>query len=100
MALATGCNPESAPATSILLMLNLACTLYRLTPEEALAGVTCHAARVLGLESSHGTLEVGKEADFVLWEIGEPAELAYAMGANPCTGVVKRGELRSAGEFR
>lgn len=62
MALATGCNPESAPATSILLMLNLACTLYRLTPEEALAGVTCHAARVLGLGASHGTLEAGRDA--------------------------------------
>ena len=91
MALATDCNPVSSPATSILLMLNLACTLFRLTPEEALAGVTCHAAQALGLGASHGTLETGKDADFVLWKIEEPAELAYALGANPCAGVVKRG---------
>jgi len=62
-----------------------------LTPEEALAGVTCHAARALGMGSTHGTLETGKAADFALWDIGEPAELAYALGANPCAGVVKRG---------
>lgn len=91
MAVASDCNPGSSPATSILLMLNLACTLFRLTPEEALAGVTCHAARALGMGSTHGTLETGKAADFALWDIGEPAELAYAMGANPCAGVVKRG---------
>ena len=91
IAIATDCNPGSSPATSLLMMLNLACTLFRLTPEEALAGVTCHAARALGMGASHGTLEVGKEADFALWDIEEPAELAYAIGANPCTGVVKRG---------
>jgi len=91
MAIASDCNPGSSPATSILLMLNLACTLFRLTPEEALAGVTCHAARALGLGATHGTLEAGKDADFALWDIGEPAELAYALGANPCAGVVKRG---------
>ena len=91
MAVATDSNPGSSPTSSLLLMLNLACTLFRLTPEEALAGVTCHAARALGLEASHGTLEAGKDADFALWDIEEPAELAYAMGANPCAGVVKRG---------
>jgi imidazolonepropionase len=93
MAIATDSNPGSSPATSLLLMLNLACTLFRLTPEEALAGVTCHAAQALGMGDSHGTLEVGKEADFALWDIEEPAELAYAIGANPCAGVVKRGTL-------
>lgn len=93
MAIATDCNPGSSPTTSLLLMLNLSCTLLHLTPEEALAGVTCHAARALGMGASHGTLEVGKEADFVLWDIEEPAELAYAIGANPCTGVVKCGML-------
>lgn len=91
MALATDCNPVSSPATSILLMLSLACNLFRLTPEEALAGVTCHAAQALGLAASHGTLEPGKEADFALWDIAEPAELAYALGANHCAGVVKHG---------
>ena len=69
---------------SLLLMLNMACTLFRLTPEEALAGVTCHAAKALGMEKSHGTLEVGKVADIVEWDIKHPAELAYAFGSNPC----------------
>ncbi len=91
MALATDCNPLTSPATSLLLMLNLACALFRLTPEEALAGVTCHAAQALGLGARCGTLETGKDADFALWNIEEPAELAYAMGANPCAGVVRRG---------
>lgn len=91
MAIATDCNPGSSPATSILLMLNLACTLFRLTPEEALAGVTCHAAQALGMGSTHGTLEAGKAADFALWDIDAPAELAYALGANPCAGVIKAG---------
>jgi len=91
MALATDCNPASSPSTSILLMLNLACTLFRLTPEEALAGVTCHAAQALGPGANCGSLEAGKDADLAIWEIDDPAELAYAMGANPCVGVVKRG---------
>lgn len=91
MALATDCNPLTSPTTSILLMLGLACSLFRLTPEEALAGVTCHAAQALGLAASHGTLEPGKDADFALWNIAQPAELSYALGANPCAGVVKRG---------
>ena len=67
-------------------MLNMACTLFRLTPEEALAGVTRHGARALGLHDRIGTLEAGKDADFVVWAISEPAELAYALGANPCRG--------------
>jgi imidazolonepropionase len=92
MALATDCNPLSSPATSILLMLNLACTQFRLTPEEALAGVTLRAAQALGLGASQGSLEAGKDADFALWDIEEPAELAYALGANACAGVVKRGK--------
>ena len=91
IAVATDCNPGFAPSASILLTLNLACTLFGLTPEEALAGITCNAARALGMEASHGTLEAGKEADFVLWDIEDPAELAYAMGANPCACVIKHG---------
>ncbi|HSD52783.1 MAG TPA: imidazolonepropionase [Burkholderiales bacterium] len=95
IAVSTDCNPGSAPMTSILLVLNMACTLFRLTPEEALAGVTCHAARALGMADTHGTLEVGKACDFAVWDVEEPAELAYAIGANPCTGVVRGGVPRA-----
>jgi imidazolonepropionase len=91
MAVATDCNPGTSPAVSILLMLNMACTLFRLTPEEALAGVTCHGARALGLHDRIGTLEAGKDADFAVWAISEPAELAYALGANPCREVFRHG---------
>jgi imidazolonepropionase len=97
IALATDHNPGSSPVSSPLAILNMACTLFRLTPEEALAGVTRHAARALGLQASHGTLEVGKNADLALWDIGAPAELAYALGANPCVGRVRGGRtLRAA----
>jgi imidazolonepropionase len=87
IALATDHNPGSSPLSSPLLVLSMACTLFGLTPEEALAGMTRNAARALGLQASHGTLEVGKQADLALWEIGAPAELAYAFGANPCMKV-------------
>ena len=93
IAIATDCNPGTSPAFSILLMLNMACTLFRLTPEEALGGVTRNAARALGLERRVGTLEKGKDGDFVIWDISEPAELAYAMGSNPCCQVIRRGEV-------
>ena len=91
MAVATDNNPGTSPCTSMLLMLNMACTLFRLTAEEALAGVTRVAARALGVLGDRGTLEVGKRADLALWRIGQPAELCYAMGANPCAGVVHGG---------
>ena len=91
MALATDCNPGSSPMTSILLVLNLACTLFRMTPEEALAGVTRCGAQALGMAATHGTLETGKQADFVLWDVETPAELAYAIGANPRIATVKAG---------
>jgi imidazolonepropionase len=87
IALATDHNPGSSPLSSPLLVLNMACTLFRLTPEEALAGMTRNAARALGMQASHGTLEVGKAADLAVWDIGSPAELAYAIGANPCVKV-------------
>jgi imidazolonepropionase len=77
-------------------MLNMACTLFRLTPEEALAGVTRNGARALGLQDRIGTLEPGKDADFVVWDIPEPAELAYRIGANPLRHVVRQGTLISA----
>ena len=93
IALATDHNPGSSPVSSPLAILNLACTLFRLTPAEALAGMTRHAARALGLQASHGTLEAGKSADLALWDIGAPAELAYALGASPCVGRVLGGRI-------
>jgi imidazolonepropionase len=94
VAIATDHNPGSSPLTSPLLTLNLACTLFRMTPEESLAGMTRHAARALGLDA--GVLEPGRAADFALWDVGEPAELAYAIGANPCAGTIRAGRAASA----
>ncbi len=82
MALSTDCNPGSSPMTSLLLAMNMGCTLFRMTPEEALQGVTVNAARALGLKDC-GTLEVGQRADFAIWDIEHPAELAYRIGFNP-----------------
>lgn len=93
IALASDSNPGSSPALSLLLMLNMACTLFRMTPEEALAGVTREGAKALGLGTETGTLRVGKWADFVLWDVEEPAELAYRLGGNPCAGVVRGGRV-------
>ncbi|WP_332852855.1 imidazolonepropionase [Duganella sp. S19_KUP01_CR8] len=95
MAVATDCNPGTSPMTSLLLAMNMVCTLWRLTPLEALAGCTVHAARALGREQQIGSLEVGKRADFALWRIARPADLSYAIGLNPCRGVVNAGVLRS-----
>ncbi|MCF8105096.1 MAG: imidazolonepropionase [Desulfohalobiaceae bacterium] len=91
LAVSTDSNPGTSPVQSLLLMLNMACTLFRLTPEEALAGVTREGARALGLQDKIGTLEPGKDADFVLFDIDEPAELASALGHNPCRKVVRKG---------
>lgn len=91
MALATDSNPGTSPCTSLLLTLNMGCTLFGLTPQEALSGVTRHAARALGLQAQAGTLEVGKRADFALYRIDRPAELCYSLGANPCVGVIRGG---------
>jgi imidazolonepropionase len=90
MAVATDLNPGSSPALSLLLMLNLACTLFRLTVAEALLGVTRHAAAALGL-SDRGRLAPGLRCDLALYRIGRPAELCYWMGGNPCTGRVLAG---------
>lgn len=92
IALATDCNPGTSPVTSLLLMLNMACTLFGLTPEEALAGVTRNAAQALG-SSDHGRLAPGTRADLALWDVGHPRELAYAVGANPLIGLVRRGAV-------
>ena len=83
MAIATDHNPGSSPALSLVLMLNMACTLFRLTPEEAWRGVTVHAARALGL-ADRGRLAAGLRADFVVWDAEHPRELAYRFGHNPC----------------
>jgi imidazolonepropionase len=95
MAVATDSNPGTSPNTSLLLTLSMACTLFGLTPEEALIGATRHAARALGMQADIGTLEVGKRADFALYRIERPAELCYAIGANPCVEVVWGGQMRS-----
>jgi imidazolonepropionase len=95
MAVATDCNPGTSPMTSLLLAMNMVCTLWRLTPLEALAGCTVHAARALGRDERIGSLEVGKRADFALWRIARPADLSYAIGLNPCCGVANGGVLRS-----
>ncbi len=86
MAIASDHNPGSSPALSLLLMLNMACTLFRLTPEEAWRGVTVNAARALGL-ADRGRLAAGQRADLVLWEATHPRELAYRFGHNPCRRV-------------
>lgn len=91
MAVATDCNPGSSPVSSLLSVLNMACILFGLTPEEALAGATRVAARALGLGDSRGTLEVGKAADLVVWDIERPAELAYRLGFNPLVQAFKDG---------
>jgi imidazolonepropionase len=93
IALATDCNPGTSPTTSLLLMLNMACTFFNLSPQEALAGVTRNAALALGIHADTGTLEVGKRADFVVWNIEDPAELAYAIGVNPSAQIVQNGRL-------
>jgi imidazolonepropionase len=82
IALATDHNPGTSPYSSLLLMLNLACAAFRLTPEEALAGVTREGARALGMQATHGTLAVGKAADVALWDVEHPAELAYSFGTH------------------
>lgn len=80
MAIATDFNPGTSPLASLRLMMNMACTLFRLTPEEALAGVTCHAAQALGLSDNTGRLVVGAPANMLLWDIKHPSELAYQIG--------------------
>ncbi len=92
IAIATDHNPGSSPALSLLLMINMACTLFRLTPEEAFAGVTVHAARALGL-SDRGRLAPGLRADLAIWDVEHPRELAYRFGVNPCRQRIFEGEL-------
>jgi imidazolonepropionase len=92
MAIATDCNPGTSPCTSLLTVMGMACTLFGLTPEEALAGVTCNAAAALGLED-RGVLETGCRADFALWDAREPAELAARVGGGRPARVAFEGKL-------
>ena len=92
MAVATDCNPGTSPLQSLRLAMSLACTHFRLTPEEALRGTTVHAARALGLED-RGRLVVGQRADFVRWRIGQPAQLAYWLGGDLVSAVHAGGRL-------
>ena len=96
MAVATDANPGTSPTPSLLLMMSMACTLFRMTPVEALAGTTRVAARALGMEDERGTLEVGKAADLALWQIDEPAELSYRFGGDPLVTVVSGGTVMNA----
>lgn len=92
IAVATDCNPGTSPATSLPLMMNMACTLFRLSVAEALAATTRNAARALGL-TDRGTLDVGQRADIALWDIDAPWELAYRIGAEACAGVIREGRV-------
>ncbi len=91
MAVATDCNPGTSPLTSLLLTMNMAATLFRMTVNECIAGVTREAAKALGLQNETGTLEVGKSADLAIWDIESPAELVYRMGFNPLHRRIWRG---------
>ena len=91
IAIASDLNPGTSPALSLRLMMNMACTLFRMTPEEALAGVTQHAATALGMGETHGSLEPGKVADFVAWNIDRPADLSYWLGGDLDKRVVRNG---------
>lgn len=91
IAVSTDCNPGTSPLTSLLLAMNMGCTLFYLTPEEVLAGTTVHAAQALGL-ANKGKIEVGYDADLALWDIARPADLAYQMGLNPIAGIMVQGQ--------
>ena len=93
MAVSTDHNPGTSPALSLLLMVNMACTLFRLTVPEAIAAVTTHAARALGLQATHGAIAVGLPANFVLWNLREASELAYWFGQRPVAAVVRQGRI-------
>ncbi|MBV7435037.1 imidazolonepropionase [Cardiobacteriaceae bacterium TAE3-ERU3] len=93
IALATDCNPGTSPLTSLLLTMNMGCTLFRMTPLEALQGTTVHAAHALGLGEHKGIIAPGYDADFAIWQIDRPADLSYMIGFNPLVQRVCNGEI-------
>jgi imidazolonepropionase len=93
MAISTDCNPGSSPVLSPLLVMNMACTLFGFTVEEALQAYTHNAALALGAAHLHGKLDAGRDADFALWDIDAPADLVYWLGASPCRAVVRHGQI-------
>ncbi|CAB5681792.1 Imidazolonepropionase [Delftia tsuruhatensis] len=93
MAVSTDHNPGTSPCLSLLLMASMACTLFRLTVPEALAGITRHGARALGLQDTHGLIAAGRPAHFVLWPVGQAAELAYWFGSRPGCTIVRQGRV-------
>lgn len=93
MALASDFNPGTSPIASLTMMMNMGCTLFRLTPEEALRGVTCHAAKALGLQDSRGQIRVGYDADLAIWNIEHPAQLAYEVGIQRLHTRIINGEI-------
>lgn len=95
MALASDCNPGTSPIPSLLTNMHMACTLFQLTPQEALAGVTLHAARALGVEHECGSIEAGKRADVVVWDVKSPAELCYWLGGVKPRHVIFNGKVGS-----
>jgi imidazolonepropionase len=96
MAVSTDHNPGTSPTQSLLLMMNMACTLFRLTVPEALAGVTRHAAQALGLQATHGALHLGQKAQLVFWNVTDWTELAYVFGTRPIASIVRNGRCVSA----
>jgi imidazolonepropionase len=96
IALASDSNPGSSPLHSLLLTMNMACTLFRMTPAEALRGITINAASALGLARQIGSLEPGKQADLVVWDVDRPAMLSYRIGMNPCVAVMQAGNWRES----
>ncbi|MGI9372129.1 MAG: imidazolonepropionase [Hyphomicrobiales bacterium] len=98
IAVATDLNPGSSPVFSLLSSMNMACVLFGLTPAEALAGTTLNAARALGFDD-RGQIAVGKRADFAIWNVESPGELAYALGRNPCAAVIKDGDIVTQGRL-
>ena len=95
MAVSTDCNPGTSPTTHLPLMMNMACTLFRMTPAETLLGVTRHAAKALDLSDSRGTVEIGKRADLCMWDVDHPAELSYAIGSSPLRARLQGGVQHS-----
>lgn len=93
MAISTDCNPGTSPIMSLTLVMNMACTLFGMTPEETLLGVTANAAKALGIYDDYGTLATGKKADLVVWDVQHPAELSYYLGVTLAHQIVKHGEV-------